>query len=91
MQILDPVAVARTAPSRDMHVLPALAGRRFGFVTNHWRSMDAMIARMAPRLAALHGVGEVRIYEAPLNGAIANETIEAISRECDAALVGLAN
>ena len=34
---------------------------------------------------------EVRVYEAPLNGAIADETLAAIARECDAALVGLAN
>lgn len=91
MQILDPVA--RKAPSGQTRTrrLAALAGARVAILTNHWRSMDAMIAVFGPRLAERHGAAEVHVYGVPLNGPMSDDTRRRVLAECDAALVGLAN
>lgn len=39
----------------------------------------------------MSGTGAVRFYDIPINGAMTEAVKTAVIRECDAALVGLAN
>jgi hypothetical protein len=89
--ILDPVAAPRETPDRSLPLIPRLDGCTVGILTNHWKSMDRMAERMTLRLKEIHHVAEVMTYDIPINGAMADTVKQRAIRECDAAIVGLAN
>jgi hypothetical protein len=67
------------------------ANATMAILTNRWKSMDRMAERMASQLMEVHGVATVPVYGIPINGAMSDEVRERVIRECDAAIVGLAN
>ena len=91
LTILDPVAGPRRVPDQSLPLIPGLDGCTVGILTNHWKSMDRMVERMTLRLKEVHHAAEVRIYDIPINGAMADTVKQRAISECDAAIVGLAN
>lgn len=91
LTILDPVAAPREVPGRNLPLIAGLDGCTVGILTNHWKSMDRMAERMTLRLREVHRAAEVRIYDIPINGAMADAVKQRAISECDAAIVGLAN
>ena len=91
LTILDPVAAPREASGMSMPVVPTLDGRTVGILTNHWKSMDCMVERMAAQLKEVYRAAAVPVYDIPINGAMADQVRQRVIGECDAAIVGLAN
>jgi hypothetical protein len=89
--ILDPVAAARDNSGASAPLVASVTGLTVGILTNHWKSMDRMAARMAARLKERHGALDVRLYDIPINGAMKESVKHAVITECQAAIVGLAN
>jgi len=89
--ILNPVAAPRAADVARAPHIAELAGKTVGILTNRWQSMDRMAERMALRLKERYRVREVRHYNIPINGAMAESVKTAVIAECDAVVVGLAN
>lgn len=91
LTILDPVAAPRDAMGKALPLLADLQGRTVAILTNHWKSMDHMALCMAQRLKQRYHVADVRLYDIPINGAMAESVKQRALAECDAAIVGLAN
>jgi len=91
LTILDPVGEPRASDATKALLVPALEGRTVGILTNHWKSMDRMAERMADRLKEAYGAADVRLYDIPINGAMAGQVKQSVVAECDAVIVGLAN
>lgn len=91
MKILNPLGAPRTSGKRALPSVAGLAGLRLGILTNHWKSMDRMAERIAARAGARYGALDVRLYDIPINGAMAEAVERGVLQECDAAIVGLAN
>ena len=90
-RILNPVAQPRSAAGAAMPLINDLAGKTVGILSNHWKSMDRMAARIAAQLKDVHKAADVRFYDVPINGAMSNAVKAAAIADCDAAIVGLAN
>ena len=91
MEILIPTATPRAIQKMNTASLGQLTGKRIGIVSNGWRSMDAMTPHLIQRLKEDHGAGEIRLYPVHINKPIMDDTLDAIERDCDAVIVGLAN
>jgi len=91
LKILNPVAAARDISGASMPTVPSLAGLKVAILTNHWKSMDKLTDRMTRRLEEHYAVSAVRIYDVPINGAMAETVRKSVLAECQAAIVGLAN
>ncbi len=89
--ILNPVAAPREMRDESTPRIRNLTGCTIGILTNHWKSMDAMAARMQTRLKEIVQAADVRIYDIPINGAMSEAVKTAALAQCDAAIVGLAN
>lgn len=89
--ILDPVAAARDNTNSITPLIPTVEGATVGILTNHWKSMDRMAARMAMRLKDRHNAAEVRLYDIPINGPMKESVKASVIAECRAVIVGLAN
>jgi hypothetical protein len=89
--ILDPVAAARDSTNASTPLIATLEGATVGILSNHWKSMDRMAARMVMRLKDRHNAAEVRLYDIPINGAMKDSVKAAVIAECQAVIVGLAN
>jgi len=89
--ILNPVAMPRAAGDVTTPSIAGLAGRTVGILTNHWKSMDRMAVCMTARLKDVYRAAGVRLYDIPINGAMAVTVKTAALAECDAVIVGLAN
>jgi hypothetical protein len=89
MLILDP---RNPDPSGLMRppLLAALAGARIGWLNNGWGSMRKLGDRIDPLLHA-QGASAVTVYDVPRNSAASADLLDQVARECDAAVVGLAN
>lgn len=90
MEYLDPTdsgldeAIHEPAPIE-------LAGKVVAFVNNGWTCMSKIGARIASSIGQLYGVRELRFYGVARNKAPTDDVLERVMRECDAAIVGLAN
>jgi hypothetical protein len=91
MKILNPVAAPRDTEGGSAPAVPDLRGRTVGILTNHWKSMDRMAERMALRLRERYHAAAVRFYDIPINGAMSETVRGNALKECEAAIVGLAN
>ncbi len=91
LTLLNPVAGPRPATDTAMPAIADVAGSTIGILTNHWKSMDRMAARMQARLPAVYRTADVRLYDIPINGAMDEKVKAAAIAECDAVIVGLAN
>ena len=91
LTILDPRGSPAGCPGRSLPCIPGLDGCTVGILTNHWKSMDRMAERMGLRLKEIYHAADVRIYDIPINGAMADAVKQRAISECDAAIVGLAN
>ena len=89
--ILNPVASARDSSNATTPQIASLEGRTIGILSNHWKSMDRIAVRMQTQLREKYGAADVRFYDIPINGAMADKVKAAAIAECDAAIVGLAN
>jgi hypothetical protein len=89
--ILNPVAQPRTASGATMPLIDNFAGKTIGILSNHWKSMDRMAARIASQLKDVYHAADVRFYDVPINGAMSAAVKAAAIADCDAAIVGLAN
>lgn len=89
--ILNPVAGPRDSSGASMPLIHDLAGKTVGILSNHWKSMDRMAARIAGQLKGVFKAADVRFYDVPINGAMSDAVRSAVIAECDAAIVGLAN
>lgn len=90
MQYLDP-AYPRKQGKLFMPAVSELKGKTFGVLNNGWRCLDHMSRRWEETLKSRHGVAEVRFYDVPRSCAPEPGTLERVARECQAAIVGLAN
>ena len=91
LTILNPVAGPREPSGTTMPLLNEIAGKTIGILTNHWKSMDRMAARMQVQLKEVYKAADVRFYDVPINGAMNAAVRASAIAECDAAIVGLAN
>ena len=90
IEYLDPVS-----PNTDKKLyVPAvgeLKGKTIGFLSNGWKSYDAMGARIEQVLRERFGIRDMRTYAMPTSCAAPAGLLEQVIEECDAAVVGMAN
>jgi hypothetical protein len=91
MKILNPAGVPRSSAEQAFPALASLAGRRLAVLTNRWKSMDRIAARVEARIQERHGAAGVKVFAIPINGAMPESVERGVLQECDAAIVGLAN
>lgn len=91
LTILNPVAQPHVGTGASTPQIADLAGQTVGILTNHWKSMDRMGERIALQLKAVYHAADVRFYDVPINGAMADKVKASAIADCDAAIVGLAN
>lgn len=68
-----------------------LKGKVIAFVTNGWSSFNKIGVRLEHVLVAQYGIKGVRNYTIPSAMAPEQGLYDRIARECDAAVVGMAN
>lgn len=74
--------------------VPAVSDLRckvVGFLSNGWSSFDKIGARMHGLLREKHGVKEMRTYAIPSSGPPPAGFLDQVAKECDVAIVGMAN
>jgi hypothetical protein len=90
LEYLDPVS-----PNLDKKLyVPAvgdLRGKRIAFVSNGWKSFDAIGRVLDAGFTARFGTEGLRTYSIPTSCAPEPGLLERIALECDAAIVGMAN
>lgn len=90
MQFLDPT---NPNPSKKLYA-PAvyeLKGKRLAFLNNGWMSMTKIGQRIEGPLKAKYGVSEMIYYDVPRNMEPSGGLLDQVARECDVAIVGMAN
>ena len=90
MQYLDPTH-PKTPAKLVVPAAGALKGKTVGVLNNGWMSLARMSKRWDEVLKSRHGVAHVRYYDVPRSIAPEAGTLERVARECQAAIVGLAN
>ncbi len=84
-----------TSPAleRELYVpaVAALEDKWVAFVTNGWASFSKIGRHMEHLLKDRHRIAGMRIYPVPTSPGPGPEVLDQIARECDAAIVGLAN
>jgi hypothetical protein len=90
MKILNPRGDTADGAARILPSVRTLSGLRIAVLTNHWTSMDRMGERFRACAAERYGAN-VKLFDIPINGAMAASVEERVLRECDAAIIGLAN
>ena len=90
MRYLDPTH-PRTRKTLVVPAVGALKGKTVGVLNNGWMSLTRMSKRWEEALKSRHGVTQVRYYDVPRSIAPEAGTLERVARECQAAIVGLAN
>jgi len=90
IQYLNPTSPAL---KHELYVpaVGALHGKWVAFVTNGWASFGKIGRHMEQLLKAGHGIAGMRIYAVPTSPGPGPQALDRIARECDAAVVGLAN
>lgn len=90
MQYLDPRS---PNPSRSAAVpaIGELDGKTLGFLNNGWASMARIGKNIEAPLKARYGLSRVIFYDIPRSMAPPAGLLEQVARECQAAIVGMAN
>ena len=90
IEYLDPVS-----PNLDKKLIVAavgpLEGKTIGFLSNGWRSYDAMGERIEQVFRERFGIAAMRRYPIPTSCAPPEGLLDRVAAECDAAIVGMAN
>ena len=68
-----------------------LRGKVIGFLDNGWSSFGKIGSRMHAVLLEKHGIKEMRTYAIPSSGPPPKGFLDRVAKECDAAVVGMAN
>jgi hypothetical protein len=68
-----------------------LSGKTIAFLDNGWSSFARIGARMNDVLRERFGIAELRTYPISSSAAVPTDLLDRIVRECDAAVVGMAN
>lgn len=90
MRYLDPRS---PNPSKGLAV-PAvgkLDGKIVGYLNNGWMSLTKIGKRIEGPLKEKHGVSQVIYYDIPRSTAPPAGFLEQVARDCQAAIVGMAN
>ncbi len=90
MQYLDP----RNPNVGRKQFVPAvgdLKGKTLGFLNNGWISMTKIGRRIEGRLKSQYGVSQVIFYDVPRSMEPPPGLLDRVVRECQAAIVGMAN
>jgi hypothetical protein len=91
MEILVPTATAQVAQKMKAAADAQLSGKRVAIVSNGWRSMEVMTPRLDLLLRERYDASAIRRYSVHLNRPISQEILDSIRKDCDAAIVGIAN
>ncbi|MFH1650697.1 MAG: hypothetical protein ABID87_01125 [Chloroflexota bacterium] len=94
MTILEPRAWAKKKTGKAPAALADLKGKTIGLLRNQWLSVPIIFDRMEELLRTRYGVAGVRNYgdkegvrtHGPITPAA---IVDAVSRDCDALIVGL--
>jgi len=90
IEYLDPVS-----PNLDKKLyvpaVGALEGKTIGFLSNGWRSYNAMGEHIERVLRERFGIAAMRRYPIPTSCAPPPGLLDQVAAECDAAVVGMAN
>ena len=90
MQYLDP---RNPNPHRQLPapVVGDLKGKTLGYLNNGWLSMARIGQRIEGQLKARYGVSRVIFYDVPRSMEPPDGLLDKVVRECQAAIVGMAN
>lgn len=91
MKILNPVGARAKTTETAPPLVRTPTGFKLGILTNHWKSMDRIAQRMTVRAGERYAAAAVTVYDIPINGPMAESVERDVLRDCDAAIVGLAN
>lgn len=90
LQYLEPINPKKAG----VLVVPAvreLRGKTIAFVNNGWSSFTKIGARMEVVLRERFAVAQMRTYRISASSGVPATLLDQIARECDAAVVGMAN
>ena len=90
MRYLDP----RNPQPHQRPLVPAvgsLKGKTLGYLNNGWMSMAKIGSRIEGQLKARYGIAQVIFYDVPRSTAPPAGLLDRVARECQAAIVGMAN
>ncbi|MBI4189742.1 MAG: hypothetical protein HY525_04310 [Betaproteobacteria bacterium] len=90
MQFLDP-RTAKSSTKLYAATVGDLKGARLAYVSNGWMSMNKIGKRIEGPLKTKYGVSEVMFYDVPRNMEPPGGLLDDLARDCDAAIVGIAN
>ena len=90
MQYLDPRS-SNPAKQLTVPAVSGLKGKTLGYLNNGWTSMTKIGEHIADPLKARYGVSQVIYYDVPRSMAPPDGLLEKVARECEAAIVGMAN
>lgn len=90
MQYLDP---RNPNPGKKLLVptVGDLKGKTLGYLNNGWISMAKIGRRIEGQLRARYGVSQVIFYDVPRSTELPPGLLDKVVRECQAAIVGMAN
>ena len=90
MQFFDPFC---TSGGEQFHIaaVEALHGRKLAYVNNGWMSMTKIGKHIESQLKSRYGVAEIVYYDVPRSKGPPAGLLDQIERECDLAIVGMAN
>lgn len=90
LEYLDPTS-PKSASTLIAPPIEELRGKTIAFVNNGWSSFTKIGVRMEQVMRQKFGIADFRIYLFSASSAAPGELFDRISRECDAAVVGMAN
>ena len=90
LEYLDPTSPKGAALLMVPHVRD-LKGKTIAFVDNGWSSFAKIGKRMEQVLRSRFGIADFLVYPFSASSAAPAELFDRIARECDAAVVGMAN
>jgi hypothetical protein len=90
LEYLDPTS-PKNAKGLFVPAVRELRGKTIAFLDNGWSSFAKIGARLDEVLRERFGVAEMRTYPISAASAVPTDLLDRIVRECDAAVVGMAN
>jgi TRAP-type uncharacterized transport system substrate-binding protein len=91
MEVLNPIGIRRASRSGASASIDDLAGKRVGLLSNGWRSMEAMMPRMAELITQRWQAASVSAFHIHINKGITAAELGQLKAQCDVAIVGIAN
>ncbi len=91
MKILNPIGQLDKNRGNRLATVTSMAGIRIAVLTNKWKSMDRIAARISERAAEVYAAAKVNVFAIPINGPMSAAVEKSVIDDCDVAIVGLAN